>query len=129
MKSEVRDPVVEAPEVDALGLEERPDGPGAAVMLAAGIGILVTGVFTVLAEASVPMHDWLESWDFDTGVGPLAGKVILGSAGFFVAWGIFGYAWRAKELDLRRWFWISFALGVVGAVLMFPPLFQIFTAE
>jgi hypothetical protein len=46
--------ILDVPEVDALHLDERPDGPGAAAMMAAGIGILVLGLFTLLSEASVP---------------------------------------------------------------------------
>ena len=118
-----------APEVDALHLDERPDGPGAAAMMAAGIGIFVTGLFTLISEASVPIHDWLESLEFGRGVGPLAGKTILGTVGFFASWIVLGMAWRTKELDLRRWFWIALTLGVVGAVLMFPPVFQAFATE
>jgi hypothetical protein len=121
--------IVDAPEVDALHLEERPDGPGAAVMMAAGIGIFVLGLFTLLSEASVSIHDWLESLEFGRGVGPLAGKTILGTVGFFASWIVLGMAWRTKELDLRRWFWIALALGVVGAVMMFPPVFQAFATE
>jgi hypothetical protein len=121
--------IVDAPEVDALHLDERPDGPGAAVMMAAGIGIFVLGLFTLVSEASVSIHDWLESLEFGRGVGPLAGKTILGTVGFFGSWIVLGMAWRTKELDLRRWFWIALALGVVGAVLMFPPVFQAFATE
>ncbi len=121
--------IVDAPEVDALHLDERPDGPGAAVMMAAGIGIFLLGLFTLLSEASVSIHDWLESLEFGRGVGPLAGKTILGTVGFFASWIVLGIAWRTKELDLRRWFWIALALGVVGAVMMFPPVFQAFATE
>jgi hypothetical protein len=121
--------IVDAPEVDALHLDERPDGPGAAAMMAAGIGIFVLGLFTLVSEASVSIHDWLESLEFGRGVGPLAGKTILGTAGFFASWLVLGIAWRTKELDLRRWFWIALALGVVGAVMMFPPVFQAFATE
>jgi hypothetical protein len=121
--------IVDAPEVDALHLDERPDGPGAAVMMAAGIGIFVLGLFTLVSEASVSIHDWLESLEFGRGVGPLAGKTILGTVGFFASWIVLGIAWRTKELDLRRWFWIALAFGVVGAVMMFPPVFQAFATE
>jgi hypothetical protein len=121
--------IVDAPEVDALHLDERPDGPGAAAMMAAGIGIFVLGLFTLVSEASVSIHDWLESLEFGRGVGPLAGKTILGTVGFFASWIVLGMAWRTKELDLRRWFWIALTLGVVGAVLMFPPVFQAFATE
>jgi hypothetical protein len=120
---------IDAPEVDALHLDERPDGPGAATMMAAGIGIFVLGLFTLLSEASIPIHDWLESLEFERGVGPLAGKTILGSLSFFASWLVLGIAWRTKELDLRRWFWIALALGLVGAALMFPPVFQAFAPE
>jgi hypothetical protein len=121
--------IVDAPEVDALHLDERPDGPGAAAMMAAGIGIFVLGLVTLLSEANVSVHDWLESLEFGRGVGPLAGKTILGTVGFFASWIVLGMAWRTKELDLRRWFWIALTLGVVGAVLMFPPVFQAFATE
>ncbi|HEX6580957.1 MAG TPA: hypothetical protein VF195_08810 [Actinomycetota bacterium] len=120
---------LDAPEVDALHLDERPDGPGAAAMMAAGIGIFVTGLFTVLSEASVPIHDWLESLDFGRGVGPLAGKTILGTVGFFASWIVLGMAWRTKDIDLRRWFWIALAVGVVGALLLLPQVFQAFAPE
>ena len=119
--------ILDVPEVDALHLDERPDGPGAAAMMAAGIGIFVLGLFTLLSEASVPIHDWLESLEFGRGVGPLAGKTILGTVGFLASWIILGIAWRTK--DLRRWFWVALAFGVVGAVMMFPPVFQAFATE
>lgn len=123
------DPIVGDPGVEALGLRDRPDGPCAAVMFAAGIGILVLGLATVLSEASEPIHDALEALEFGLGVGPLAGKTLVASIGFFATWLILGLAWRTKELDIRRWFWISLALGAVGAALTFPPLFQAFATE
>ena len=123
------EPIVAAPEVDALGLTDRPDGPGAAVMLAAGIGIFVLGVLTILSEASVPVHDFLEDLEFGLGVGPLAGKTLLASVGFFAGWIVLGIAWRDREVDIRRWFWIALALGVVGAIMLFPPVFKAFEVE
>ena len=120
---------VDAPELDPLRLEDRVDGPAAAVMMSAGIGIFVLGLFTVLSEASVAIHDFLGDLEFGRGVGPLAGKTLLASAGFLASWVVLGLAMRHKEVDLKRWFWIAFALGVIGAVLMFPPVFQAFTVE
>ncbi|MDH5223560.1 MAG: hypothetical protein OEW46_02190 [Actinomycetota bacterium] len=123
------DRIVDAPEIESMHLDDRVDGPAAAVMLSAGIGIFVLGLLTLLAEANVSIHDFLGELEFDKGVGPLAGKTILASAGFFVSWLVLGLAMRHKEVDLRRWFWIAFALGVIGAVLMFPPVFQAFASE
>ena len=123
------DRLVDPPELEPLHLDDRVDGPAAAVMISAGIGIFVLGLLTVLSEASVPIHDFLAELEFGQGVGPLAGKTLLASAGFLVSWVVLGAAMRHKEVDLRRWFWIAFALGVVGAVLTFPPVFQAFAAE
>lgn len=87
------------------------------------------GLLTVLSEASVPIHDFLGELEFGQGVGPLAGKTLLASAGFLVSWVVLGAVMRHKEVDLRRWFWVAFALGVVGAVMMLPPVFTAFAAE
>lgn len=123
------DEIVDVPELLPLGLADRPDGPGVAVMLAAGIGILVLGVFTVLAEVSEGIKSWLESLEFGQGVGPLAGKTLMGSLAFIVSWIVLGVALRGKEVDMRKWFGIAFAVGVLGALMMFPPIFTAFAAE
>lgn len=128
-ETERGDRVVDAPELEPLHLEDRVDGPAAAVMMSAGIGILALGLLTLLSEASVPIHDFLESFEFGLGVGPLSGKTLLASAGFLVAWAVLGTLMRHREVDLRRWFWIAFVLGVIGAVLTFPPVFQAFAAD
>lgn len=118
-----------APEIAELGLEEKPDGPGAAAMLAAGIGLLVLGLLTVLAEASAGIHDWLEGWDFDKGVGPLAGKTTLAVIVWAVSWIALHLGLRGKDVDLKRWFWVGLVLGVLGALMTFPPIFLSFAAE
>ncbi len=115
-----------APELAPLSLPDKPDGPAAAAMMAAGIGILVLGLFTVLAEVSTGIHDFLEAMDFDQGVGPLAGKTILAVIAFFGSWIALHYAWRDRDVDLKRIFWWALVIGVVGAILMFPPVFTAF---
>ena len=118
-----------APEIAELGLEERPDGPGAAAMLAAGIGLFALGLFTVLSEASAGLHDWLESWDFDKGVGPLAGKTSVAVIVWAVSWIVLAIGLRGKDVDLKKWFWVALILGVIGALGTFPPIFLSFAAE
>jgi len=116
------------PEIAELGLAERPDGPGAAAMLAAGIGLFALGLLTVLNEASTTMHDWLESWDLDRGVGPLAGKTTLAVIVWAVSWIVLAIAWRGKDVDLKRWFWVALFLGILGGLGTFPPIFLSFEA-
>ena len=117
-----------APELDELHLPDKPDGPAAAVMLSAGIGIFVLGLMTLLNEMSEGINKFLLSFEMGRGVGPLAGKTILGALAFFVSWLVLGLAWRKRNIDIKRMFWVGLVLGVLGAVLMFPPVFEAFAA-
>src|SRR6266508_4269936 len=70
-------------------------GPAAAVVVAAGIGALVLGIFTTLAEASTGMKDWLQ---WNDRVGPLSGKTILAVIAFFASWAVLHFLWRTAQL-------------------------------
>lgn len=115
-----------APELRDLELPDKPDGPGAAAIISAGIGIFVLGLFTALSEASEGIHDFLGDMAFDQGVGPLAGKSILATLAFFISWGILGLSLKDNEVDIKRSFWLGLGLGIVGAILTFPPVFTAF---
>jgi hypothetical protein len=117
------------PELEPLHLEAKPDGPGAAAMLAAGIGIFVLGLLTTLNEASESLSSFLEDFQGSVGVGPLAGKTILGSVAFFASWAILGVLWWNRTVNIKKIFYIGLALGILGAVAMFPPFFEAFAAE
>ena len=118
-----------SPEIAELRLEERPDGPGAAAILAGAIGVFALGLLTVLTEASVEIHDWLETWEFGQGVGPLAGKTTLAVIVWLVSWGALALGLRGKEVELKRWIWASAILGILGVLGTFPPIFTAFAAE
>lgn len=118
-----------APELAELHLHEKPDGPGAAAMLAAGIGIFVLGLLPVLSEASVPIHDFLERWQFGRGVGPLAGKTTIAVIAWALSWAILAALWRRKDVNLKAWFTVSLVLGILGALGTFPPIFLSFAGE
>jgi hypothetical protein len=105
---------------------DRPSGPAAAAMLAAGIGSLALGIVTTLAEASTGFHDWLE-WDKD--VGPLSGKTIIAVIVFFAAWGILGVLWRRSEVPLRTVFVVTVILVALGLLGTFPTFFQAFAPD
>jgi fluoride ion exporter CrcB/FEX len=47
------------------------NGPAAAAVLAGGVGCAVLGLFTLLAEAIEPIHNFME---LASSVGPLSGK-------------------------------------------------------
>ena len=117
------------PELAELGLPARTDGPAAAAMLAAGIGIFTLGLLIVLSEVSAPIHDFLEWWDFGRGVGPLAGKTTIAVIVWAVSWAILAAALRAKDVNLKAWFTASLVLGLLGAVGSFPLVFLSFAGE
>jgi uncharacterized membrane protein YidH (DUF202 family) len=103
--------------------DDRPFGPVAAVFLAAGIGAVVLGVLTTLAEASDGIGSALQWAD---SIGPLIGKTILTAIAFAAAWAFLHVALRGKDPDPRRVFFWAAVLVVVGLVLTFPVFFQLF---
>ena len=105
---------------------ERPFGPAAAVVLATGIGTFVLGLLTTLNEASEGVHDFLE---FDSGVGPLSGKTILGAGAFFVSWAILHVLWREKSPAIRSVLLAAAILLALGVVGTFPIFFEAFASD
>lgn len=105
---------------------EHPIGPAAAVVLATGIGAFTLGLMTTWAEASTGMHDWLE---FDIDVGPLSGKTIIATAGFFVSWAVLAALWWRKNPPLRPVLVAAAILLALGFLGTFPTFFQAFASE
>jgi hypothetical protein len=128
-RDDLRGDIDRAPEVAELDVEERPDGPAAAAMLAAGIGLLTLGLLTVLSEASTAIHDWLESWEFGQGVGPLAGKTTVSVIVWALSWIVLAIGLRGRDVELKIWFWVALVLGVLGFIGTFPPVFEAFASE
>jgi hypothetical protein len=115
-----------APELEGLNLTEKADGPGAAAMLAAGMGIFVLGFFTTAAVISSSIKDFLLKFEWGQGVGPLAGKTTLATIVFFGSWAILHSQWRTKDIDIKKVFTVGLILGLLGAIGTFPPFFEAF---
>jgi hypothetical protein len=105
---------------------DKPFGPVAAVFLAAGVGSLVLGILTTLAEANESFKSWLE---WSTSVGSLSGKTIIAVIAFFVAWVVLGIALRGRNPKPSTVFTWTAVLVAVGLVLTFPTFFQAFAPE
>jgi hypothetical protein len=45
---------------------------------------------------------------------------------WLVTWGILAFLWKGKDVDVKKAFRVGLILGVVGALLMFPPVFDLF---
>jgi len=98
------------------------------MVIAAGIGIFVLGLLTVLAEASPGAKSWLQSWEWGAGVGPLAGKTTVASLAYFGSLALLWALWRHKDVKLRSAFFLGLTLGILGAIGTFPRFFQLFAA-
>jgi len=110
-------------ETTESGHETRIEGLAAAALLAAGVGALVLGLLTTLAEASVDVKDFLQ---FNDRVGPLSGKTIIAAGVYFGALLVFGLLWRGRELRLRPVLIATVVLLVLGFLGTFPTFFQAF---
>ncbi len=115
-----------APELAEFNLEDKPDGPAAAAMISAGIGIFVLGLMTTGAVIFSGLKDFLADFQGPVGVGPLAGKTVLAVVAWLVSWGVMHSMWKDRDYDLPLAFKIGVALGILGAILTFPPVFEAF---
>jgi hypothetical protein len=115
-----------APDRPAPVAVAKPEGPIAAVLIAAGIGALVLGILTVWAEASVGFR---ESLAYNDRVGPLAGKTIWATVAFVVSWVGLTLALRHRRFDLMKATVVSVVLLGLGFLGTFSPFFRIFESE
>jgi hypothetical protein len=107
--------------------QTKPNGPVAAAFVAAGIGSLVVGIFVVLNEVSTDINSFLKfdaNFGLGKGVGPLSGKVVLGTIAFIGSWIALHLFARGKEVRFDRWIAVALILVFAGFALTFPPIFE-----
>ena len=112
--------------------QDKPNGPAAAAVLAAGIGAFVLGLMVTLAEMSADFASFLDfskNYGIGSGVGPLSGKVIIATAAFVLSWIGFGYAWWRRDVNFRTVFVVAMILLGLGFALTFPPIFDLFAPK
>jgi hypothetical protein len=105
---------------------DKPFGPVAAALLAAGIGSFALGLMTTLAEASSSFSDAL-AWS--KRVGALSGKTIVAVAVWLVAWAILHLLYRGKDPSHKVVYTITVLLVAAGLLLTFPVFFQLFESD
>ena len=108
---------------DELDHADKPEGPVAAAVLAAGVGALALGILTTLAEASTGFKDFLNFYD---PVGPLSGKTIGAVVVWLVAWGVLHLRYRDKAIESRKALTVALILVALGVLGTFPIFFQAF---
>jgi hypothetical protein len=99
-----------------------PNGPGAAAILAAGIGCAVMGILAFAGDASDAIGKLL---NFYNPVGTLSGVTTVTIIVWLVAWFALSRMWAAKSVTLAKVNLASFALLIVGLLLTFPPFMDL----
>ena len=99
-----------------------PSGPGAAAILAAGIGSATLGVLAFAGDASPAIKTMLNFYD---PVGALSGVTTVTIVVWVMTWfALFGF-WRTKTITLWPVNLAAFALLCVGFLLTFPPVMDL----
>src|SRR6266496_5032149 len=101
----------------------RPFGPVAAVFLAAGIGSLVLGLLTTIAEANSTFADKLNWYN---PVGPLSGKTLIAVIAFAASWLVLHLALRRREPTQGVVYLVTGLLVAGGFLLTYPKFFELF---
>lgn len=100
---------------------EKPAGPAAAVLLAAGLASFVLGLLTTLTAVSSSVSSALTLRE---SVGDLSGVSTASIGVFFVAWGVMAIVWRRADPPLMWVAAITAVLVGLGLLGTFPPFFN-----
>jgi hypothetical protein len=101
----------------------RPNGAGAAAILAAGSGTFLLAVFAILADQSAAIKSLMIFWK---PTGPLSGVTTCAIVLWLAAWAILHARWRNRSVALTRVNAAAFALLILGLLLTFPPIADLF---
>ncbi len=98
------------------------NGPGAAAILAAGIGSLALGVFAFAGDALPTVK---HTFDFWRPTGPLSGVTLTAIVVWLAAWFCLSRLWAARNVNLARVNAASFLMLIAGLLLTFPPFMDL----
>ncbi len=96
-----------------------------AAFIASGVGALVLGIVIALTEMP-SMASFKSALAWNGGVGPLSGKTGLSVIAFVLSWVGLHFFFKNRPIALTKSFTISIVLIVLGLLLSFPPVFEIF---
>ncbi len=103
-------------------IDKTPNGPGAAAILAAGIGCAAMGILAFAGDASDSIGKAL---NFYNPTGTLSGVTTLAIITWLIAWFVLARMWGTKAIEIGKINVISFALLAVGFLLTFPPFMDL----
>jgi hypothetical protein len=98
------------------------NGPGAAAILAAGIGCAAVGILAFAGDASDRIGKFL---NFYNPTGTLSGVTTLAIIIWLIAWLVLDRTWKTRTVDANKINILSFVLLAVGFFLTFPPFMDL----
>jgi len=120
-KVEVKDPGAMASLQKGVG-EAIPNGPGAAAILAAGIGSAALGVFALAGDAFSAIN---RLFTFYKPSGALSGVSTVAVIVWLVAWYVLARRWATATVAMAQVNVAAFMLLAVGVLLTFPPFMDL----
>jgi hypothetical protein len=96
----------------------KPNGPGAAAILSAGIGSLAVALFAIAADKSSAVKNLFV---FYKPTGALSGETTVAVLLWLTVWAILNWRWRNRGVALTRINVIALVLLVLSVLLTFPP--------
>ena len=106
-----------------VSVQLTPNGPGAAAVLAAGIGCFALGVVSTLADKLPALSRVLNLY---RPTGPLSEVSTLTIVAWLASWAVLHHYWQRRNVDLGRTTGIAFLLLASGVLLTFPPIGDLF---
>lgn len=103
--------------------DQLPNGPGAAAILAAGLGCFSVGIFAILADVFPAFKQFTV---FYRPTGPLSGVTTLAIVLWLFVWAILNYRWKRKSVNLSRVSLAALVLLALSLLLTFPPIADLF---
>jgi hypothetical protein len=97
----------------------RPNGPGAAALLAAGIGSLMVSVFAIAGDKSASIKSF---FTFSKATGALSGVTTSAILVWLVVWAILHVLWGKRAIAIGPVAASALILLVLAVLLSFPPL-------
>jgi hypothetical protein len=98
------------------------NGPGAAAILAAGIGCFVLGVLALANDAFSAIQSVFVIWPPS---GPLSGVTTAAIAVWLVSWFFLSRLWSGRDVNLSWVNLVAFAMLIGGLLLTFPPFMDL----
>jgi hypothetical protein len=122
-QAQVQDKAVkQSAETVEVSVVEREVG---AAFIASGIGSIALGLVIVLTE--MPAGAGLKAaLTLNSGVGPLSGKTTVSVVAFVLSWVLLHFVFKSKPLTLTVSFVITAVLVILGVLLSYPPVFELF---